>query len=81
MADVIFHVQEYRNGHIPGSKNVPLQQLDIVDSIADNKDTALYIYCHSGARSHQAAGFLQHMGYTNVTNIGGIIAYRGIMER
>lgn len=73
--------QEYRDGHIPGSQNVPLQQLDKVVSVAENKDTALYVYCHSGARSRQAAGFLQHMGYANVTNIGGITAYRGMMER
>ena len=73
--------QEYRDGSIPGSKNVPLQTIDKVDAVVENKDTALYVYCHSGARSRQAAGFLQHMGYANVTNIGGITAYRGMMER
>ena len=69
--------QEYREGHIPGSKNLPLQTIDKVDSIVENKDTVLYVYCHSGARSRQAASILQHMGYTNVHNIGGIAAYRG----
>ena len=69
--------QEYREGHIPGSQNVPLQQLDSVDEVADNADTALYVYCHSGARSRQAAAMLQRMGYTNVHNIGGIAAYQG----
>ena len=66
--------QEYRDGFIPGSKNVPLQTIDKVDSVVENKDTVLYIYCHSGARSRQAASILQHMGYTNVNNIGGIAA-------
>jgi len=69
--------QEYREGHIPGSQNVPLQQLDSMDEVADNPDTALYVYCHSGARSRQAAAMLQRMGYTNVHNIGGIAAYQG----
>ena len=73
--------QEYREGHIPGSKNVPLQTIDKVTSVAENKDTALYVYCHSGARSRQAANYLQHMGYTNVTDIGGIAAYSGKVER
>ena len=73
--------QEYREGHIPGSKNVPLQTIDKVTSVAENKDTALYVYCHSGARSRQAANYLQHMGYTNVTDIGGIAAYSGRVER
>ena len=72
--------QEYREGHIPGSKNVPLQTIDKVTSIAENKDTALYVYCHSGARSRQATAMLQHIGYTNVQNIGGIAAYQGKVE-
>ena len=72
---------EYRNGHIPESKNVSLQTIDRVDSVAQNKDTALYVYCQSGARSHQAAGVLKQMGYTNVNNIGGIAAYEGKVER
>lgn len=29
--------QEYREGHIPGSKNVPLQQLDKISSLAKIK--------------------------------------------
>ena len=72
--------QEYRDGFIPGSKNVPLQTIDKVDAVVENKDTSLYVYCHSGARSRQAASILQHMGYTNVNNIGGIAAYRGKVE-
>ena len=73
--------QEYSEGHIPESKNVPLQTLDKVTSIAENKDTALFVYCYSGARSRQAMAMLQHMGYTYVQNIGGIAAYHGKVER
>ena len=72
--------QEYRDGHIPGSQNVPLQQLDNVEEVAENKETALYVYCHSGMRSRQAVSLLQAMGYTNVHNIGGIAAYHGKVE-
>ena len=72
--------QEYREGHVPGSQNVPLQQLDKVDEVTENKDTVLYVYCHSGARSRQAVSLLQAMGYTNVHNIGGIAAYHGKVE-
>ncbi|MBR6771176.1 MAG: rhodanese-like domain-containing protein [Lachnospiraceae bacterium] len=73
--------QEYREGHIPGSKNVPLQQLDKISTVANDKETALFVYCYSGGRSRQAASRLQHMGYTNVQNIGGIAAYSGKVER
>ena len=44
------------------------------------KDTPLFVYCHSGARSRQAAALLAQMGYTNAKNIGGIAAYRGKVE-
>ena len=73
--------QEYREGHIPGSKNVPLQAIDKVADLTENKDTVLYVYCYSGARSRQAVSYLQHMGYSNVTNIGGIAAYSGKVEK
>ena len=72
--------QEYREGHIPGSQNVPLQQLDKVEEVTENKDTVLYVYCRSGARSRQAVRLLKHMGYTNVHNIGGNAAYSGKVE-
>ena len=73
--------QEYGGGHIPGSRNIPLQVIDKVTSVAENKDTVLYVYCQSGARSRQATSALQGMGYTNVNNIGGIAAYSGKVER
>ena len=71
---------EYRSGHIPGSKNIPLQQLDKVESVIENKEGALFVYCYSGARSRQATAMLQHIGYTNVQNIGGIAAYHGKVD-
>lgn len=72
--------QEYREGHIPGSQNISLQTVDKVGAVAENKDTPLYVYCHSGGRSRQAVQRLVQMGYRNVTNIGGIAAYRGKVE-
>ena len=73
--------QEYSEGHIPESKNVPLQALDNVRSVVKNKDTELFVYCYSGARSRQAATMLRQMGYTKVNNIGGISSYHGKVER
>ena len=73
--------EEYSEGHIPESKNVPLQALGKVKTIVENKDTELFVYCHSGARSRQAAAMLGQMGYTKVNNIGGISSYRGKVER
>ena len=72
---------EYREGHIPGSKNVPLQSIDKVGDIIENKGTPIFVHCLSGARSRQATAVLQQMGYSNGKNIGGISAYTGKVER
>ena len=73
--------QEYREGRIPGGKNVPLQEISRIADVAAEKDTPIFVYCHSGARSAQAVKVLAQMGYINVKNIGGIAAYKGKVER
>ena len=73
-------VHEYREGHIPGSQNLPLQFLEEVDNLAEEKDVPLFVYCRSGSRSYQATAQLLEMGYTNVNNIGGIAAYTGRLD-
>ena len=45
------------------------------------KDIPLFVYCYSGSRSNQAENELRRMGYSNVTNIGGISSYSGKVER
>ena len=72
---------EYRQGHIPGSKNIPLQSINKVTGVIDNKAIPIFVHCLSGARSRQASAILQQMGYTNVKDIGGISAYAGKVER
>ena len=70
--------EEYRGGHLPDSVNLPLDELD---KISYGKETPLFVYCLSGARSAQATAQLKRMGYENVTNIGGISGYRGKVEK
>lgn len=71
---------EYAEGHIPGAKNVPLQALrDVADEI--DLDTPLYVYCLSGGRSFKAVTVLRGVGYTNVTDLGGINRYKGELEK
>ena len=68
---------EYRGGHIEGSVNLPLDRIGTIENVVKDKETALFVHCLSGARSGQAVSQLKRMGYTNVTNIGGISNYRG----
>ena len=72
--------QEYREGHIPGSINVPLQQIEDIDLEVSEMSMPLFVYCRSGARSRQATAMLQEMGYEEVHNIGGILDYKGKVE-
>ena len=73
--------EEVADGRIPGSINIPLQRLDDVEDAVEDLDTPLFVYCQSGMRSRKAVVRLEQMGYTNVTDLGGIMAYRGELER
>lgn len=72
---------EFRGGHVEGALNIPLGSLATVDKRLKDKDAPVYVYCLSGARSSRAVGQLKSMGYTNVTNIGGIGSYHGPVVR
>lgn len=69
--------EEYSKRNIPGSKNVPLQNLSEIEKVAPDKNTPLFVYCLSGGRSSSATKEFKKMGYCNIKNIGGISAYRG----
>lgn len=72
---------EFAQGRIAGAINIPVDRIDAVPNHISNKETPLYLYCASGARSASACRFLQGAGYTNVTNMGGISGWRGDIER
>ena len=65
--------EEYRDGHIPGSKLLPLDELAFrVKDLPADKSTPLIVYCLSGARSRAAASQLARAGYSEVYDLGGI---------
>jgi len=69
---------EYDRGRIPGSINIPLDELDSrVDSLISDKSKPLYVYCLSGSRSMLAAEQLIILGYKNIYNItNGLLAWK-----
>ena len=73
---------EFAEGHIPGALNVPLSTLAL-DVAATLKDKAapVFVYCRSGRRSQAAGERLVSFGYSDVTNIGGILDYAGELEK
>ncbi len=64
-----------------GATAAALQSIEKALSVVKSKNSPVFVYCHSGARSRQAVGALQKMGYENVKNIGGIASYTGKVER
>lgn len=73
--------EEYRGGHVPGALNLPLDNLHAAAGLLPDKNAQLYLYCLSGARSAMATHRLRRMGYANCTNVGGIGAYSGKLEK
>ena len=72
--------EEFAEGHIPKSKNLPLQVIDKAGKFIDNKNVPVFVYCRSGGRSSMAQEMLKSMGYKNVKNLGGINGYNGRVE-
>ena len=53
----------------------------MLTAILRDKSVPIYVYCHSGARSKRMAAGLTKLGFTKVVNIGGIMDYKGQLER
>ncbi len=63
---------EFAAGHIVGSRNIPLGELDQkLASAAKNKNLPLILVCQSGARSGRALAAAQALGYTQVHSLSG----------
>ena len=62
---------EFQAGHVPGSINIPLNE--IPQHVADlkNETCPLIFCCASGNRSGQAVYYLQEHGVSNAINGGG----------
>ena len=73
---------EYAEGHIPGAINVPNEEIGTAD-IPELPDKAqlILVYCRSGRRSKEASEKLVKLGYTNVVEFGGILDWKGEIEK
>ena len=66
---------EYVSGHLPESRNIPLEQLEARAGELDKlKDVPLILVCQTGARSTSAAKQLAKLGFTKANNLAGGIA-------
>jgi phage shock protein E len=63
---------EYEMEHIPGAKNIPLE--DVAGKVEEFKSfkTPVVLYCRSGSRSRIAVSILNQNGVANVFNGGAL---------
>lgn len=70
---------EYQNGHIPGTVNIPLDELRERLSELDQEKT-LYVNCQSGLRSYLACRILSQNGFSCKNLAGGYRFYEYVMS-
>lgn len=64
---------EFNTGHIDGAVLVPHDTIvEKIDAIVLDKSTPVFVYCRSGRRSAIAVKAMEKLGYTNITDLGGM---------
>ena len=73
---------EFAEGHIPGAINVPNEEIGTTE-IAElpQKSQLILVYCRSGRRSKEASEKRVKLGYTNIVEFGGILDWKGEIEK
>lgn len=65
---------EFKQGHIPGSINIPL---DNIKNVQDNFKNNVYVVCHSGHRSNVATKYLIKKGIHAFSLKDGLLNWHG----
>ena len=73
---------EFAAGHIPNAINVPNESIGTseIPELPD-KNQLILVYCRSGRRSKEAAEKLVKLGYTSIVEFGGILDWKGEIEK
>ncbi len=65
--------EEFRQGHYPNAINIPVDRIAArVAELGRDKSIPIVAYCASGGRSASAQRSLVALGFTDVTNAGGL---------
>lgn len=66
-------LDEWNAGHLATAKHLQLDQVaESINTVVADKNQQVFLYCRSGNRSGQAKIIMDSLGYTNVTNAGGL---------
>lgn len=72
---------EFRSGHIPGAKSMPLSQLKTTAAQLD-RNAEIVLVCASGNRSVTAYQILAGQGFARLLNLtGGMFAWKGKVKQ
>lgn len=70
--------EEHLESSIPGHPNILFSDIaDKISTVTTDKNAPIYLYCRSGI----AKETLEQLGYTNVTNAGGIDQVREQLKK
>lgn len=72
---------EYELGHVPRSRNIPLDILEKSESSLPDKQVPIFIYAEKDGKAKKAADFLKKAGYENVFDIGSFETFTGKVEK
>ncbi len=65
--------EEYASGYLQGALNIPHDQINAeIAAVVPDKSAQVILYCRSGRRAKTALETLRAMGYTDVSNFGGL---------
>lgn len=70
------NTHEFNRGALPNAKNIPLAILPVLAHEHLDKNDPVLVYCQAGGRAMMAEKILASLGFTDVTNIGGIQHYQ-----
>jgi rhodanese-related sulfurtransferase len=74
--------EEYMEGHIPGSINIPVEVLEWeICNLQISPYVPIMVYCKTGLRATSAAWLLVSLGFNTVYNLGGIQNWPYKIER
>ena len=72
---------EYKSGHLPTAKNIPMDKIISDSDKYLNKSKEYHIICQSGGRSSSACSGLSSKGYKVINVFGGTGSYIRPLER
>ena len=74
----VCQAEEFAQGHIVGSKNIPLADLEAkLPGLVKNKALPVILVCQTGARSGRAVATAKKLGYEQAQSLaGGLKAWK-----